>query len=108
MTKDQISLLLYLETRAVDYGGSVDTAHMNAEDMIQAKEWADSGFIGFGRIQFTDIPKAEHSARGASTYWVELSSEAWHLAHSERKARAERMFVKRQWKKTSEKEESCS
>jgi hypothetical protein len=29
MTSDERNLLLYLETRAVDYGGIVDTKHMN-------------------------------------------------------------------------------
>jgi len=39
MTKNERSLLLYLETRAVDYGGIVDTRHMNQDDMEIAKEW---------------------------------------------------------------------
>lgn len=36
LTKQELSLLLFLETRAVDYGGRVDTRHMNMDDMTTA------------------------------------------------------------------------
>ena len=32
LTKEERSLLLCLETRAVDYGGTVDARHMNQDD----------------------------------------------------------------------------
>lgn len=87
MTKDERSLLLYLETRAVDYGGKVDTRHMNAEDMAIAKNWNTEGFVKFGRIKFHDI-----NILSKMTHWCELSDEAWTLAHQERRARCTRIM----------------
>ena len=46
----------------------------------------DEGFLKFGRIKFHDIDKFTKS-----THWVELSDEAWQLAHQERRARYERI-----------------
>ena len=89
MTKDERSLLLYLETRAVDYGGTVDTRRMNKEDFEIAKGWNESGFLKFGRIKFHDINPASHA-----THWCELSDEAWKLAHQERKRRCLRIMSK--------------
>jgi hypothetical protein len=89
--KDQVTLLLYLETRAVDHGGVVDIDHMNNDDVMQAKLWADSRYIGFGRIR---APVFGH--------WVELSDEAWDDAHRFRRERAARMLANRTWEKTSE------
>lgn len=86
MTKDERSLLLYLETRAVDYGGKVDTRHMNKEDMELAKQWNQEGFVRFGRIKFHDIDTFTKS-----THWCEFSDEAWELAHKEKRARYERI-----------------
>lgn len=39
LDKDEKSLLLYLETRAVDCSGSVDTRHMNTSDQKTAAAW---------------------------------------------------------------------
>lgn len=88
MDRDEKSLLLYLETRAVDYGGRVDTLHMNREDMAIAKRWNKDGFLKFGRIKFHDI------TRKGTTHWCELSEEAWDLAHQERRARYLRISSK--------------
>lgn len=100
MSRDERTLLLYLETRAVDHSGTVDTRRMDASWMESAKMWNDVGFIGFGRIMFHD---AEALPAGVS-HWVELSERAWQLAHLERRNRAKRMSDKRTWRKTSEKE----
>ncbi len=92
MTKDQRSLLLYLETCATDHGGTVDTRHMNAEDMLQAREWSDLGLITFGRRGsefFTTLPPAKQRS-----HRVVLSDSAWELAHEERRARNTRMRTK--------------
>lgn len=91
MTPDERSLLLYLETRAVDYGGLVDIKHMNKEDFDIAKKWDKEEFIKFGRIKFRYI---KFHSIGVSTHWCELSEEAWKLAHSERKARCIRIMSK--------------
>ena len=95
MSKEERSLLLFLETRAVDYGGRVNAVHMNADDFEIAEKWDKDGFIGFGRIVFRMI-----NSDGA--HWVKLSEEAWKLAHEERRARAKRMWESRQWLSTKD------
>lgn len=97
MTSDERNLLLYLETRAVDYGGIVDTKHMNKEDMDIAKKWNDEEFVKFGRIKF-------HSLTSTGSYWVELSEVAWKLAHEERKARCIRIMERQKINKTSDRD----
>jgi len=86
MTSDERNLLLYLEVRAVDQGGLVDTKHMNKEDMEIAEKWDKEGFVKFGRIKFHSIAESSH--------WCELSDEAWNIAHAERKARCKRIMSK--------------
>jgi len=97
MTKDEISLLLYLECRAVDHSGRVDTIHMNAEDMKIAERWAMEGFIKFGRIAFVNLTKG-----CGGTHWCNLSDVAWRVAAAERKARAWRLWTKRTWETAEE------
>jgi hypothetical protein len=100
VTAAERGLLLYLETRAVDYSGGVAPAMMNEADFAIAKRWNDEGYIKFGRIYSGDIPQA--TTFKTSTNWVELSEKAWQDAHAERRARAERMWAKRTFRKTSE------
>jgi len=92
MTSDERNLLLYLETRAVDFGGLVDAKHMNKEDMEIAEKWDKEGFVKFGRIKFHSI--------AVSSHWCELSDEAWNIAHAERKARCARIMSKQTIDKT--------
>ena len=95
LSRNEVSLLLYLETRAVDYGGTVDPRHMNDLEFDIAETWWEAGFIEFGRLASSDVtPKRSH--------WVKLSDDAFKLAHEARIARAERMWKNRHWKKTSE------
>ncbi len=95
MSRDEKSLLLFLETRQVDYGGRVNLVHMNKEDIDIAKKWNDKGFIGFGRIVARNI-----NSDGSS--WCKLSDEVWKLAHKERKARAKRRWENRTWVSTKD------
>src|SRR6266496_3112871 len=94
LTLQQISLLLYLETRAVDHGGAVASPQMNAEDFAQANQWNQEGFIEFGRIRASDFDPRRGS------HWIRLSDDAWDVAHQARKERADRMWPKRRWHKT--------
>ena len=52
MSKEELSLLLFLETEAVDYGGRVDTKHLKNNDVDILKQWNKEDFISFGRIFF--------------------------------------------------------
>jgi hypothetical protein len=96
MTKDEKSLLLYFEARAVDYGGKVNSVNMNQPDMAIAQRWSESGFVRFGRIVYADVDRT-------TTHWCELSDEAWQLAHAERRNRYQRMNERRTWRRTEEK-----
>jgi hypothetical protein len=75
LTKDERSLLLFLETCAVDHGGIVDTCHMNATDQAIAARWVIEGFIEYARIRFHDIEAIQRKiGKGYArpTHWVVL------------------------------------
>lgn len=104
MSKDEINLLLYLESRAHDYGGLVAVVQgpmkspiMNNIDMDIAKGWNDEGFILFGRISSESLKTIK-----GGTHWCELSEEAWELAHKARREKYEKNKQYRTWQKTSE------
>jgi hypothetical protein len=91
LTKDQLALLLYLEARAVDHLGGLNARQLNASEHATLEQWNGIGFVRFGRIS------ARTPARDGSSYWCELSEQAWQIAHAERKARAARMGKERTW-----------
>ena len=95
MTKDEISLILYLETRIVDRIGRVDMEQINDVDLEIINKWKSEGLIQFGRIKIKD-----HNSDG--THWVDFSEKAWDLAHSQRQARGKRMVIERNYERTSE------
>lgn len=98
MTKAERSLLLYLETRAVDHGGIVTTPQLNDDDFAVVERWKENGFVEFERLTRASIEKL----RG-STHWVRLSESAWRIAHEERRARHERIYGSKNWETTAEK-----
>ena len=80
MTREEESLLMYLETRAVDHDGKVDLAHMNDEDHLIVARWAEEGFIvWWRRLLFKEIRRA--SRRSAITHHVNLGEQALKEAH---------------------------
>ena len=99
MTKDEKSLVLFLEVRATDNGGRVDVRHMNEGDMNIAEEWNVTEFISFGRIVYKDIA----TTGTKSSHWCHLSDEAFGIAHQLRREKAERMWGKRNYRTTAEK-----
>lgn len=96
LTKDQRTLLLYLETCAVDHAGRVNGQHMNDDDFKQAAEWDRDGFVRFGRVASECI--TDHGG-----HWVEFTDESWAAAHAERRARADRIRARRTYRTTAEK-----
>lgn len=96
MTKDEIGVLLYLETCAVDSGGLVHHLKLNAEDHEIIKRWTASGYIQFGRVCFADAGAFKHAN------WVHLSDTAIADAARERKARAARLWGARDWRTAEE------
>lgn len=95
-SKTELSLLLYLEARAVDYGGRLHPSQMNGEDRGVQERWAREGFIQCGRVVMAD-----HNGDG--TEWVWLSPEAFKAAQAERRDRAARMWSARTFETTLEK-----
>lgn len=95
MTREETSLLLFLETQAVDGKGVVKMDHMNSDDVAIAKRWDAEGFIGFGRIRYSDV--TQHGS-----HWVRLSDEAWAAAAQARRDRADRALASRKWEPTRE------
>ena len=94
LTKEEKSLLLYMETQAVDYGGKLQSVRMNADDFDVAKRWNESGFVLFGRIAANDHVTRGSSGKYLCTHWCVLSDEAWEAAHTERRARCQRLMDK--------------
>lgn len=102
--KDERSLLLFLETRLVDYQGRVASVHMNAEDFEIVKKWVAEGLISFGRLTFDVVEASKGKPLTLRhTHWVRFSETAWELAHIERKARSERMLTRDYQKLENEK-----
>lgn len=82
LTREETSLLMYLETRAVDHGGMVDPRRMNARDFEIIDGWKAEGFVAFERLKMRDGGPV-----GDSTHATTLSDEAWSAAHAARKSR---------------------
>lgn len=97
MSRDEKSLLLYIETRCADYGGKLDDRQMNAVDLSLLKSWGAEGFVEYGRIASIYV-----GASSPNTKWCRLSDEAWRLAHECRKARFATSEAQRQWETTAE------
>lgn len=97
-TQEEKSLLLFLETCAVDYGGAVVMSHMNDEDFKIAECWHREGFLKFGRICSKDIIEKQRRL----TYWVRLSTVALALAHALRGERMERTWKNRKYRTAEE------
>lgn len=95
-TKSEESLLLYLETRAVDHAGRVNQHHINDTDRATIEVWVNQKFIKFGRIALADAGNGD----GAS--WVELTPGAWREAARLRRARGVRKLAGRNYRRTNE------
>lgn len=104
--KREMSLLLFLEDRAVNYGGRVNIRFMNTEDLQKAQEWNDSGFIRFGLIVHQDDQSDTGSATEKGANWVELSDNAWSEAGLLRMERGKRVWANRKFQTTEEKRTS--
>lgn len=87
MTKAERSLLLFLETQAVDHGGQVTSVSMNGEDHAIARQWAIDGFLRFSRMRSDLIPDG---LMAKYAHVVELTPFAFECAAMERRRRAER------------------
>ena len=96
MEKDEISLLLYLETRAVDFCGRIAVEKINDVDRKIMTMWNRSGFVQSGRIIVKDCTEQ-------GSMWCRLSPEAYSKAADLRMDRAERGWEKKRYMTTEEK-----
>ena len=101
LSKEEQSLLLYLESRAVDGAGTIDSRHINPEDYEKMKLWRQEGFIKMGRISKTKENEKKLPSIWCD-HWVEMSELAWQAAQALRKERAERLLTNRLWLKAEE------
>ena len=92
MSKDERSLLLYIESVSVEYGGLIDSRKINVGDREILERWDQSGFISYSRLTWASIQTLHNKH---CTDLVYLSEEAWRLAHEERRARAFYGFSRR-------------
>lgn len=96
MTREERGLLLYLETRSVDYCGRVDQRRMNQADFEIVERWNKEGFISFGRIVHAD-------AKESGAYWCRLHDEAISKAAELRRELAEKGWQGKMYETTAEK-----
>ena len=94
-SRDEKSMLLYLETCLVDGYGFVKGVKVNAEDIAIATRWNKEGFITFKRIPYDYIPIANRygASKFEYLYYVRFTLEAWNIAHNLRYERSERMLI---------------
>ena len=79
LTKNEESLLLFLEHTAVDQWGWIDNVKkLNADELIILQRWNESGFV-LSRRAIKEL---------SLTYAVKLSDRAWEIAHLLRKEKA--------------------
>jgi len=90
-SKDFFSLVLFLETCLVDYGGTVVTARMNKDDFIIAEDMVEAGLITFKRLPGSYVFDKKKNLRHVSSR-VEFSDKMWEIAHKERRDRAARLI----------------
>ncbi|RLF68225.1 MAG: hypothetical protein DRN26_00175 [Thermoplasmata archaeon] len=101
LSKAEASLLMYLETRAVDHKGWVDTSLMNNEDFAIVKKWNKEGYVKFGRVASSDITYTP-GRYYRLTHWCELSDAAWGNVAQLRRERAERGLQSRIYRRIEE------
>lgn len=94
LTRQEKSLLLYMETQAVYYGGLLQAQLMNEADFEIAERWNECGFVRFGRLSVEDPAACRETSDFDRTHWCVLSEEAWVAAHAERRARCQRVMNK--------------
>lgn len=93
-TKDERSVLLYLETCLVDQSGRCEDIRMNKEDFEAISKFREEGLIRFGRIAWRELERVKKIYRSRYTHWVRFSDRAWEIVWNLRKERSERTIEK--------------
>lgn len=85
MSMNERSILLYLESRAVDAGGLCKAVHMNQDDFSDIEKLKAAGLVEFFRIPAALLGQGSDKAW---THWTRLSDAGFELAAACRKLRA--------------------
>ena len=91
LSKDELSLLLYLEVCLVDFGGLVDTRKMNEDDEFILKDWIIEEFVQCFSIPLENRYLLPREIRHHKTRIIKFSQKAWDYSYRARKMRARRM-----------------
>ena len=95
LSKDEESILLYLETCLVDNNGRMEEKRMKEVDFRIMETWKMAGLIDYSRLPFKEIEKLRKMTSSREyTHWVLFTDKAWELAHQHRKIKSERMIAK--------------
>lgn len=87
LTRAHKSVLLYIESCLVDYGGLLDSDRMNKADHDSIAELEAAGFVVVKRVPAKLLGKF---IGRKVTHYAELTETGWALAHEQRKERAQR------------------
>jgi len=96
LTRDERSILLYLEACLVDQLGRAEGQRMNEDDFKAIEILKKKGLIkGFGRIKYRAVQKLRYGPSAkVYTNWVRLTDKGWKVVHQLRKERSDRMIEK--------------
>lgn len=86
MTKDERSIMCYLESCSVDQGGMVEGIRMNSDDHEAIERLKACGFVEFGRIPAKLLGASPGGKK--YTHWTRLTETGWNLAWKCRRYRA--------------------
>jgi len=91
ITRDQRSILLYVETCAVDHGGLLEGIRMNADDHTAMAQLQHAGILKHGRVPGRLLGTFQRNV----THWCDLTDAGWELAHQLRRACARKVSAAR-------------
>ncbi len=88
-TQEQQSVMLYLESQAVDSGGAVESARLSGHELTSViPSLIDAGLVE----SFSRVPSSVLGAfRRSITHTADLTEAGWAFAHAARRARAARL-----------------
>jgi hypothetical protein len=93
LTKEERSLLLYLESCLVDHHGYINAQRINIDDRATLKAWDEAGYVHYGRLPMWVIQDRYRQSKHTEheSHYVRFSEAAWQDAHRERRQRSERL-----------------
>ncbi len=87
INRDQVSVLLYVESCMVDYGGMLEGRRLNDTDHGNLRMFMADGLLAYGRVPSRLLPDNDGPARPI-THWCVLTAAGWDLVAKLRQRRA--------------------